>query len=450
MLREVDRQLDGRYLACSRQLVEEIEDGGLTLGRRVSVVPNWVVGPAPGRRGRFLPGRRDAPDRQRRARSTGNKGADHIIEMAARLRRRGIERFSVDFYGHVDDLFFPALTKFRGLEGHITFKGARPQAELARLYPLYDVFAFPTWAREPFAFAPLEAMWRGCVPLMSMSNGNAEWFVHGVHCLKSERTPDAFADAVGAIIDGSIDLEPIARRGASAVGRDFHLDAQVPKIERALAQAMLDGLEPRIGAPGLGRRGLPDGPPRREVDQGPGPGGRGNSRGGRFGLDGRGSLERRRRSCRSNSQRTASRPHAGRLIGPRLREGEASTMEHLAFYKVGCEPSPGLRPFLRRKIARLLRPIFLRLVEILGSLCHRLDVDEKEIEDLRDRVDDLRRRQEDQASKLPSTLAFGWDYIAMVRRLAILEEHVDALLASRDVAELTTSPAEPPARARVG
>ena len=233
---EVDRQLEGRYLACSRQLVDEIEAGGVRLGPDVEVVPNWVVGVAPARRARFY-----EPGQVLRIVTAGqinrNKGADHIIEAAATLRGRGHERFTIDFYGNPDDPFFPALTRARGLERHITFRGPRPQAELAGLYPLYDVFAFPTWPREPFAFAPLEASWRGCVPLMSQRSGNAEWFVHGVHCLKAERTPDAFADSLCSILDGSIDLAPIARRGASVVGRDFHLDAQLPRIERALARA---------------------------------------------------------------------------------------------------------------------------------------------------------------------------------------------------------------------
>jgi glycogen(starch) synthase len=236
LLREVARQLDGRYLACSTRLVEEIEAGGVRLRPRVAVVPNWVVGEPPAPRDRAY-----SPGQPLRIMAAGqiaqHKGADHIIEAASRLRDRGIEGFSVDFYGLVDDLFFPALAKFRGLERHVTFKGSRPQAELARLYPTYDVFAFPTWEREPFAFAPLEAIWRGCVPLMSQHGGNAEWAVHGVHCLKSERTPDAFADTIGAIIDGSIDLGPIARRGAAVVGRDFHLDALVPRIEAELAGA---------------------------------------------------------------------------------------------------------------------------------------------------------------------------------------------------------------------
>jgi len=242
LLREVDRQLDGRYLACSRQLVDEIEAGGVRLRPGVDVVPNWVVGDAPGPRATFY---RAGAGTTLRVMAAGqinrNKGVDLIIEAAAGAREAGFDDFRVDVFGVVEDASFPALTRQLGLEGHVCFKGARPQSELARLYPEYDVFAFPTWAREPFAFAPLEASWRGCVPLMSRRCGNAEWFVHGVHCLKADRTPAAFAAALGAIMAGSIDLGPIARRAAAAVGRDFHLDALIPEIERALASASRRG-----------------------------------------------------------------------------------------------------------------------------------------------------------------------------------------------------------------
>ena len=52
LVREVSRQLDGQFLACSRQLVDEIERGGVSLGDRVEVVPNWVVGAPPRPRAR--------------------------------------------------------------------------------------------------------------------------------------------------------------------------------------------------------------------------------------------------------------------------------------------------------------------------------------------------------------------------------------------------------------
>jgi hypothetical protein len=115
-------------------------------------------------------------------------------------------------------------------------------------------------------------------------------------------------------------------------------------------------------------------------------------------------------------------------------------MDQLAFYNAGCEPEPGVSRFklwLRRQARKILLPASVRLVQILSSLCHRLDVAEHEIREfreIRNQVDDLRRRHEEQAARFPATIAFGWDYVAMVRRLAVLEEHVDALLC-RDAAE---------------
>ena len=120
-------------------------------------------------------------------------------------------------------------------------------------------------------------------------------------------------------------------------------------------------------------------------------------------------------------------------------------MDHLAFYNVGSQPTPGgsrVKVWVRRQFRRVLLPMSERLVEILASLCHRLDIAEHEIRDLKGQVDDLRRRHDDQAARAPAMMAFGWDYVAMGRRLAVLEEHVDALLKARD-AEASTAPFAP-------
>jgi glycosyltransferase involved in cell wall biosynthesis len=91
--------------------------------------------------------------------------------------------------------------------------------------------------REPFGLVPLEAAARGRVPVISQRCGIAEWLVHGVHCLKVERTADAFARTFRSILEGEIALEPIARRAEAAAWRDFHVDAILPRIERTLAAA---------------------------------------------------------------------------------------------------------------------------------------------------------------------------------------------------------------------
>src|SRR5262249_20964311 len=75
------------------------------------------------------------------------------------------------------------------------------------------------------------------VPLITRRCGIAEWLVHGVHCLKVDRSSEAYAAVIGAILEGTIELEPIARRGEGAAGRDVHIDAILPRVEGPLAAA---------------------------------------------------------------------------------------------------------------------------------------------------------------------------------------------------------------------
>jgi glycosyltransferase involved in cell wall biosynthesis len=232
---ELGRQLRGHFLACSRRLVEEIAAHGISLDGRVEVVPNWVDGPCPPGRTRYLQGGR------LRIVSTGqiavHKGVDRIIAAAGQLRDRGYDNFAVDLYGRAGDPYFQGLIHRQRLEGHVALQGLRTQAELARLYDDYDLFAFPTWEREPFGFAPLEAAASGCVPVLAQNCGIAEWLVHGVHCIKAERSPEAFAQVFQDALDGRIDLAVLGRRVRAVVRRDFHLDALLPRIEAALARA---------------------------------------------------------------------------------------------------------------------------------------------------------------------------------------------------------------------
>jgi hypothetical protein len=73
--------------------------------------------------------------------------------------------------------------------------------------------------------------------LISNTCGIAEWLVHTIDCLKAPRTADAFARTIAAVLDGSIDLEPIGRRAAAVARRDFHIDTIIPRIENLLRLA---------------------------------------------------------------------------------------------------------------------------------------------------------------------------------------------------------------------
>jgi glycosyltransferase involved in cell wall biosynthesis len=227
--------IKGAYISCSQHVIEEIGRNGVELGGGVELIPNWVVGPRP-----TFVSRRARNGRLRILMAsvvTRFKGVDVMMRAAALLRERGVRDFSVDIYGPVLDHSLYGTLNELDLGDCFVIKGEVPQAELMEKYADYDLFAFPTWEREAFGFAALEAASRGCPVLMTATCGLAEWLVDGVHCLKAERTPEAFADVIERVVRGDMDLAPIAARAQRAVLRDFHLDQVLPRIETVLSAA---------------------------------------------------------------------------------------------------------------------------------------------------------------------------------------------------------------------
>ncbi|HEX7378225.1 MAG TPA: glycosyltransferase family 4 protein [Pirellulales bacterium] len=228
----------GSYMAVSQRVVDEVEAAGIELRDEVEIMPNWILGERPPDRATFY-----QPGEHLRIVSSGyigrHKGTHLLVEAAALLRDRGHQNFSIDLIGKLGEPAIHTLAQQLGVEPWVKFLGAWSQADLPRHYEQtrYDVFAFPTWEREPFGCAPMEAGAYGAAMVMTQSCGVGEWFVDGVHCLKTARTAAAFADTFEKILTGQIDLEPIARRGTDVIWRDFRIDALLPRIERALERA---------------------------------------------------------------------------------------------------------------------------------------------------------------------------------------------------------------------
>ena len=153
LLTEVNRQLDGRYLACSRQLVDEIESLGVTLKPNVEVVPNWVVGDAPAPRVAYY-----RPGDTLRVIAAGqiaqHKGIDILIESVAEVRMRGFANIAVDIYGNVEDQFFPTLVRNLGVDDLVKFQGSRPQSELAPPVPTLRPVRLPDLASRTVRLCP--------------------------------------------------------------------------------------------------------------------------------------------------------------------------------------------------------------------------------------------------------------------------------------------------------
>jgi glycogen synthase len=234
--RQLSRVFPGTYIACSRHVIGETRLGEVDRGEGVHIVPNWVSGEPRPERTSFFDG-----THLRLMSASGMvcepKGSHILIEAAACLRERGHGDFVIDLFGGEDDFRFRALAEERQVGDVVHFMGRREHGVLLDLNRDYDVFAFPTWAREPFAFAPLEAAAAGCVPLISRDCGNAEWMVDGVDCLKAERSPEAFADRIAQIIGGKIDLEQLGRRAQRIVWRDFHISDATDKVQTILTEA---------------------------------------------------------------------------------------------------------------------------------------------------------------------------------------------------------------------
>lgn len=238
LAREFSQRLRGSYIACGQRLLDEIEQGGIALGDRIEVLPNWVAGERkPARRHYMEGGDLRIISAAGLIDQHADKGIDILIEAAARLTAEGRSGFSIDIHGRSTDGHASHLIHKHRLESIVRIRGSLSQSDLSDRFAEHDVFAFPTREREPFGFAPLEAAARGCVPLISRTCGLAEWFVHGVHVLKAQRSAEAFAHAIATILDGRVDLSGIGRRAADVVAREFHIDAIIPRIESILIDA---------------------------------------------------------------------------------------------------------------------------------------------------------------------------------------------------------------------
>lgn len=238
---EFNRHMRGRYMAVSRGVVDETTAAGISLHDEVSILPVWVripEAPPTGRR-YHRPGE---PLRMVFASAlTHAKGVDVALQAARLLKQDGAGPFTLDLFGQAVEGRIEDRIAAADVADCVTVHGFRPQAELIASYVDYDVFVFPTHAREPFAAAPMEAAAQGCVPIFSDDCGNAEWLVDGVHCLKAQRDPRAFADRLARVMRGEEDLEAIGRRASAVVRRDFSGGRVILRMERVLQAAVDEG-----------------------------------------------------------------------------------------------------------------------------------------------------------------------------------------------------------------
>jgi len=221
-------------ISMSRRLLGEVEQlCGYSLEDGAVYVPGWSTA------ARELPERGYAPAGRVRFVAAGrvhaNKGTGLILEAAAILREKAGVDFSLEIYGDGDLPWAVDLAHSLGLDDLVRFGVWRSQTELQQIYRRSDAFLFPTWEREPFGFAPVEAAAEGCVPVITGGAGVTERMVDGVHCVIIERTAESLADAMRGVCEGRVDLPAMGEAGMILCREDLHLDTCVSAVEEVLA-----------------------------------------------------------------------------------------------------------------------------------------------------------------------------------------------------------------------
>jgi glycosyltransferase involved in cell wall biosynthesis len=182
-------------------------------------------------------------DRQRRLVLAGRIMWQKNIELAVdAMRTLGLDATDVQLVvaGAVDDKSKPYLDELRaratGLP--IEFKPDPSDDELTDLYRTSTAALF-TARNEDFGIVPLEAMAAG-TPVLAVDNGGPrETVVDGRTGWLLPPTADAFAQQIGRVLDGSVDLAPMrveARQRAEKFGWQRLVD-RVDEVMPQLASA---------------------------------------------------------------------------------------------------------------------------------------------------------------------------------------------------------------------
>jgi glycosyltransferase involved in cell wall biosynthesis len=226
-----DLVADSPAIVMSERLAEEMRSGSGVAFATQEIVPGWVDTTR-------LPdaaSREPAPTRfVTAARIEVHKGIHLILEAAAMLRAEGAPAFTVDLFGQGNVAGYVDQADGLGLSGIVRFHGHRAAPELLAAYARSHAFLFPTWEREPFGLAPIEAAACGCVPILTRQCGAAERLVDEAHCIKIDRSAEELAAAMRRVM---AEPEAIARMGArarAAVRRDLCFDRALDRIESVL------------------------------------------------------------------------------------------------------------------------------------------------------------------------------------------------------------------------
>jgi len=162
------------------------------------------------------------------SRIMSEKGCDYILEAARQLNSQGLtERFSIDFYGKIDDGYIPAFETALASLPNVHYAGYLDLTQPAGYDRLaeYDVMLFPTyWKGEGFAGVFIDAFIAG-LPLIA-----SEW-AHNRQFLREGETAlfipvhdvQALARKMQECVEGRVDV-PRMKKYCQTEAQKYSID----------------------------------------------------------------------------------------------------------------------------------------------------------------------------------------------------------------------------------
>ena len=228
---------DVDIVALSERLADEVRES--VRADRVSIVPRGVRAPDEVRTG-YRPG---GVTRFVFAGSLyPNKGIGAIIDAVSALRSTPAD-FTLDVFGGGDVDFYRALAEERGVGDSIRFHGYTEQKDLVRRYVDFDVFLFPSWDREPFGSAAVEAAAAGCVPVISELAGVAEWFLDGGSAVMLTPTAEGVRQAMERVLDPEFDLKRVGAAARRVATGPLDAERVLDRFVQCVADVIRDRTE---------------------------------------------------------------------------------------------------------------------------------------------------------------------------------------------------------------
>ncbi|NLN67442.1 MAG: glycosyltransferase family 4 protein [Alcaligenaceae bacterium] len=220
----------GQIISMTKHLIDEIESlSGFEFTNQIKLVPGWA------KTEKEIFRREYSCSGDYRFVTAGavqpHKGIDVILDASALLKAQGVKNFTVEIYGDGNVGHYVDVSKQLNIADAVTFCGSRTQDELSEIYKQSDAFLFPTWEREPFGFAPVEAAAWGCIPIVTSTCGVAERLIHNVNSLKIERNADSLSSIMRKFCAGEIDCQRIGFNAQLITRDDMSFDFCLNQIE---------------------------------------------------------------------------------------------------------------------------------------------------------------------------------------------------------------------------